>query len=163
MRKHASTATVGALCFLAMIFAVCVSGPVAAAGIDAKAYFSSGQAVIDSKNPADSRQQAIKNFMAQGLLQAIASFLDPDQMGVQLDKLRKSVLAGPEKYVDTYQIFSEKQIGAEFQVVGKVTVSMNLLKSDLEKLGMLGPQNAPAAPSSPPAPAARSRCAPSPE
>ncbi|MDR3568213.1 MAG: hypothetical protein P4L43_09325 [Syntrophobacteraceae bacterium] len=156
MREHASIVKVGPLVFLAVIFTVCVCSPVESARADSKAYFSSGQAVFDPQNQAKSRQQAIKDFMTRGLIQAIASFLDPDQMGAQFDKLQKSVLAGPQKYVNTYQLFSEKQIGGEFQVVGKVTVSMDILKKDLEKLGAVGSKNPPAPPlpATPPAAAA---------
>ncbi len=154
MRKHASIVKVGVLFFLAVILAVPAASPVAAAQPVSKSFFSNGQAVSDAQNQAKSQQQAIQNLMAQGLIQAIATFLTPAQMGAQFDKLQKSVLAGPEKYVDSYQVYSENQAGGEFQVIGVVTVSMNTLKAELVTLGLLGAQNTPAAASSPGAPAA---------
>lgn len=158
MRKESSIAKVGVLFFLAVILAIRAPGPAEAAP---KAFFSSGQAVLDPQNQAKSQQQAIQNFMAQGLTEAMASFLSPDQMGAQVDKLQKSVLAEPQKYIQTYQVYSEKQAGGQFQVIGKVTVSMDLLKKDLAKLGVLGAQNAPAGPA-PAAPAAAPPAAPAP-
>jgi hypothetical protein len=154
MRTHASILKVDVLFFLAVILTLGAPGPVAAAQSASKTYFSTGQAAFDPRNPEKCRQQAVQNFMAQGLLQAIGSFLSPEQMGSQFDKLQKSVLAGPEKYVDAYQIYSEKQVDAKFQVVGKATVSMNTLKDELVKLGVLPSQKPPAAVASSPPPAA---------
>ncbi|MGC8494859.1 MAG: hypothetical protein ACP5SH_24310 [Syntrophobacteraceae bacterium] len=159
MKKESSIAKVGVLFFLAVILAI--RAPLLAEAAP-NAFFSSGQAVLDPQNQAKSQQQAIQNFMAQGLTEAMASFLSPDQLGAQLEKLQKSVLAEPQKYIQTYQVYSEKQAGGVFQVIGKVTVSMDLLKKDLAKLGVLGAQSGPAgpapatalaAPSAPPAPA----------
>jgi hypothetical protein len=154
MRTHASILKVDVLFFLAVILTLGAPGPVAGAQSASKTYFSTGQATFDSRNQEKCRQQAVQNFMTQGLLQAMGSFLSPEQMGSQFDKLQKSVLAGPEKYVDAYQIYSEKQVDAKFQVVGKVTVSMNILKDELVKLGVLPSQEPPAAVASSPPPAA---------
>ncbi|MDR3553626.1 MAG: hypothetical protein P4L55_02605 [Syntrophobacteraceae bacterium] len=145
MRRHASILKVDVLFFLAVILTLAAPGPAAAAQSASKTYFSSAQVPCGPRNQEKSRQQAVQNFMAQGLIQAIGSFLSPEQMGPQFDKLRKSVLAGPEKYIDTYQVYSEKQVGDQFQVVGKVTVSMNTLKEELVKLGVLASQKPPAA------------------
>lgn len=125
-------------------------GQAGAAQPASKVFFSRGQAAVDPQNPAKSHQQAIKNFMAQGLLQAIGTFLGPEQMGSQYEKIRKDILREPEKYIDTYQVYSEKQINGQYQVVGQVSVTMDALKKDLAKMGAPGSQNGPAATSSQP-------------
>jgi len=83
--------------------------------------------------------------MVQGLTQAIASFLSPTEMGAQVAEIRKKVLSKPEKYIDSYQVFSEDRTGALFRVVGQVTVSMSALKDDLVKSGLLTSQQMPVA------------------
>ncbi len=158
MKKESSIAKVGVLFFLTVILAIRAPGPAEAAR---NAFFSSGQAVLDPQNQAKSQQEAIENFMVQGLTEAMASFLSPDQLGAQLEKLQKSVLAEPQKYIQTYQVYSEKQAGGVFQVIGKVTVSMDLLKTDLAKLGVLGAQSGPAGPA-PAAPAVAAPAVPAP-
>jgi hypothetical protein len=134
----------------ALLFAFGQAGLVRAAQPASKVFFSRGQAAVDAQNPAKSHQQAIKNFMAQGLLEAISTFLGPAQISSEYEKLQKDILGGPEKYIDTYQIYSEKQVDGEYQVVGQVTVTLDALKKDLMKLGALGAQNPPPAPSSQP-------------
>ena len=84
--------------------------------------------------------------MAQGLTQAIASFLSPTQMGTQFSELQKKLLAKPSKYIDSYQVFSESQTDGMFQVIGQVTVSMDALKKELEESGILAAQQKPPAP-----------------
>ena len=156
MRQHASIVKVGVLFFLAVILAVCAPGPVATAQSASNAYFSSDQAVFDPQNQAKSQQQAIQNFMAQGLIQDMRTFLNPDQMGPQFEKLQKSVLAGPGKYVDSYQIYSEKHEGGEFQVIRKDYGLNERPEGRPGKTRGAPAKNTPAAPaaSSPPAPAA---------
>ncbi len=112
-------------------------------------YFSSGQSVYDPQDNAKSHLQAVQDFMVQGLTQAIGSFLSPSQMGAQFAEIQKDVLAKPEKYVNSYQVFSEEQTGAIVHVVGQVTVSMEPLKEDLLKSGILALQQKPQAQSDP--------------
>ncbi|MGC9194358.1 MAG: hypothetical protein ACP5IL_02755 [Syntrophobacteraceae bacterium] len=150
MRRYGSILKFTLLILPVVFFAFGEAGPAGAAQPASKVYFSRGQAAIDPQNPAKSHQQAIKNFMAQGLLQAVGAFLGPEQIGSQYEKLQKGILGGPEKYIDTYQVYSEKQIDGEYQVVGQVTVTMDTLKNDLVKLGALASQNAPAASASQP-------------
>ena len=108
-------------------------------------YFSNGQAVNDPQDREKTRKQAIQDFMAQGLTRAIASFLSPTQIGTQFAEIQKKVLSKPEKYIDSYQVFSEEQNGGVFRVVGQVSVSMDLLKEDLVKSGLLVAQQKPQA------------------
>ncbi len=136
MRKHATIPKVRILFFLAVILMLAPRGLLAAQSCS-KTYFSNGQAAFDPQNQAKSRQQALKAFLTRGLVQAVAHYLSPDQMGSQFEKLQKELLAGPEKFIDKYQVFSEKQTDGQFQVVGKVTVSMTALKEELQKQGFL--------------------------
>jgi hypothetical protein len=137
MRK--STLTVPVYIFFLLISILTIGLPYAAAAAQSRSagYFSSGQAVYDPQDRAKSRQQAVQDFMAQGLTQAISAFLSPTQMGTQFAEIQKKVLSKPEKFIDSYQVFSEEQTGGVFRVVGQVTVSMDVLQDDLVKSGLL--------------------------
>jgi hypothetical protein len=137
MRRYSLVFPVYILFFLASILTICRANPAVAAQSRPVTYFSNGQAVYDPQDPAKSQQQAIQDFMAQGLTQAIGSFLSPSQMGTQFAEIQKKVLAKPAKYVDSYQVFSQEQTGGMYHVVGQVTVSVEALKEDLEKSGIL--------------------------
>jgi hypothetical protein len=137
MRRPTLICSVFILFFLASILTICGANPEVAGQSQPATYFSTGQAVYDPQDPAKCQQQAIQDFMVQGLTQAIGSFLSPTQMGTQFAELQKKVLAKPAKYIDSYQVYSEEQTGGMFRVVGQVTVSMGALKEDLEISGIL--------------------------
>jgi hypothetical protein len=140
MRRYTLIFSVYILFLLVSILTIWGANPAVAAQSRPVTYFSSGQAVYDPQDPAKCQQQAIQDFMVQGLTQAIGSFLSPTQMGTQFAELQKKVLAKPAKYIDSYQVFSEEHTGGMFRVVGQVTVSMGALKEDLEKSGILAAQ-----------------------
>ncbi|MFZ0927225.1 MAG: hypothetical protein WAN11_01410 [Syntrophobacteraceae bacterium] len=140
MRRYSLVFSVTILFFLASILTICGASPAAGAQSRPATYFSNGQAVYDPQDPAKSQQQAIQDFMVQGLTQAMGSFLSPAQMGTQFAEIQKKILAKPAKYVDSYQVFSQEQTGGMFRVVGQVTVSVGALKEDLEKSGILAAQ-----------------------
>ena len=143
MRK--SSLVVPFYIFFLLISILTIGGlkPDAAAQSRSTDYFSSGQAVYNPQDRANSRQQAIQDFMAQGVTQAIGSFLSPTQIGTQLAEIQKKILSKAEKYIDSYQIFSEEQTGGEYRVVGQISVSTNALKEDLVKAGLLIAQQKP--------------------
>jgi len=143
MRKYALTVPVYIFFLLISILTIIRPDASAAAQGRSAAYFSSGQALYDPHDRAKSRQQAVQDFMVQGITQAIGSFLSPTQMGTQFAEIQKKLLSKPEKYIDSYQVFSEDQIGSLYRVVGQVTVSMDALKEDLVKSGLLMSQQAP--------------------
>jgi len=97
--------------------------------------FSQGQAVDDPQDSAKSQQQAVQDFMAQAVMQAVGKYLSPTQMGTQLSALQKQILAHPRKYVDSYQVFSQTQTGGLYRVTGQVSVSVDVLRKDLEEAG----------------------------
>lgn len=107
-------------------------------------FFSQGQAVFNAQDKAKSQQEAIRDFLAQGVMQATGSFLNPSQMGTAYGRLQEKVLARPDRYVETYQVFSENQGGGLYRVTGQVTVSLDVLRKDLVESGLLAEQ-APAA------------------
>ncbi len=111
-------------------------------------FFSQGQAVYDSQNLAKSQQEALQDFLVQGVTQALGTLLSPSQMGSQYAKLEAKLLKNPERYVQTYQIFSESPSGGLYRVTGQVTVSMNVLKRDVREMGLQVSESssAPAAP-----------------
>ena len=145
MRKYCLIVPVYTFFLLTPILTICRFNPALAAS--PTTYFSSGQAVYDPQDHAKSQQQAIHDFMVQGLTQAISSFLSPTQMGAQFSEIQQKVLSKPAKYIASYQVFSEEQSGGVFRVVGQVTVSIEALREDLVKSGLLAAQqNPPAAP-----------------
>ena len=145
MQKYIITVPVYVVLLLTPILTILGSNP-AAAGSQPATFFSHGQAVDDPQDHAKSQQQAIQDFMVQGLTQAIASFLSPTQMGTQFSELQKKLLVKPSKFIDSYQVFSESHTDGMFQVIGQVTVSMDALKKDLEESGILVAQQKPQAP-----------------
>ncbi len=142
MKKYIVTVPVYVVLLLAPILTILGSNA-AAAGPQPATFFSHGQAVDDPQDHAKSQQQAIQDFMVQGLTQAIASFLSPTQMGTQFSELQKKLLAKPSKFIDSYQVFSESHTDGTFQVIGQVTVSMDALKKELEESGILVAQQKP--------------------
>jgi hypothetical protein len=134
----------------------------AAEGAPSNTFFCQGQAAYDPQDQAKSQQMAVQDFMAQGLTQAISSFLSPAQMGAQFSEIQKKLLTKPSRYIDSYQVFSESQLDGMFRVVGQVTVSMDMLRKDAEQSGILvaqqktGPASAPSQAISAPAAAAPS-------
>jgi hypothetical protein len=141
MRKYI-TIPVYVFLLLSSVLAISGSSPAAEEPRSAT-FFSQGQAAYDPQDHAKSQQQAIQDFMAQGLTQAMGSFLSPTQMGTQFSEIQKRLLAKPSKYVDSYQVFSESQTDGMFRVVGQVTVSMDVLRKDLEQSGILSAQQKP--------------------
>ena len=112
-------------------------------------FFSQGQAVYNAQDVARSRQEAFHDFHVQAVTQAIGTFLNPSQMGKQFGPIQEKVLKQSERYVETYQIFSEAPMGSLFRITGQATVSMELLKKDLLRLGLAAAEGAASA--SPPA------------
>jgi len=119
-------------------------------------FFSQGQAVYNSQDRAQSQQAAVQDFLSQAVIQAMSSFLSPSQMGSQFAPLQDKILRQPERYVETYQIFSESPMNGLYRVTGQVTVGMDLLKQDLLQMGLVllngrsaAPQPAPASSASP--------------
>lgn len=151
MRKIASIFPVCTLFFLVSISVAKGAGTAYAAQSRPADYFSTGQAVYDPQDRAKSQQNAVRDFMVQGLTQAIGSLMSPAQMGARFAEIQKTVLAKPEKYINSYQVFSQEQAGQTFRVAGQVTVSMEALKEDLVKAGILSGENQPQ-PASPPSP-----------
>jgi len=110
----------------------------AAAGDQAagrSSFFCQGQAPVNAQDQAAGKQQAIQDFLTQGIIQAVGKFLSPTQMSTQYAQIQKQVFAQPSKYIDSYQVFSENENGGSYQVMGQVTVSMDILKKDLEEAG----------------------------
>jgi hypothetical protein len=64
-------------------------------------------------------------------------------MGSHFAALQAKILKQPERYVQTYQVFSESPSGGLYRVTGQVTVAMDALKNDIQQLG-LTPAQAPA-------------------
>jgi hypothetical protein len=98
-------------------------------------FFSQGQAVYNPQDVARSRQEAVHDLQVQAVTQAIGTFLNPSQMGSQFGPIQDRVLKQSERYVETYQVFSEAPMGSLFRVTGQATVSMELLRKDLLRLG----------------------------
>ncbi len=152
MRKY--TIPIPACIFLIFLISfgsesLVLAARVAAEGPRTNTFFCQGQAAYDPRDQAKSQQMAVQDFMAQGLTQAIGSFLSPAQLGTQFSEIQKNLLTKPSKYIDSYQVFSETQLDGMFRVIGQVTVSMDALKKDLEQSGILAAQQKTGAPPAP--------------
>ena len=130
--------------------ALMVSGQVLAQG--GGSFFSQGQAVYDAQDLAKSQQGALQDLLVQAVTQALGTMLNPSQMGSHYAALQAKILKQPERYVQTYQIFSENPTGGLYRVTGQVTVAMDVLKNDVQQLGLTtseAPQVQPIEPAAP--------------
>jgi hypothetical protein len=101
-------------------------------------FFSLGHAVYSLQNHAKSQQEAIHDFQAQAVTQAVGNFLSPAEMGSKYKILKEKILNQSERYVQSYQIFSETPSeGGLYRMTGQVHVSMDLLRVDLVELGII--------------------------
>lgn len=107
-----------------------------AATVNKAVFFSQGQAVDASQDHAKSRQEAVFDFLSLAVTQAMSRFLSPSEMASMLPALQETVLKQPERYVETYQIFSENSVNGLYRVTGQVTVVMDVLRTDLNKSGL---------------------------
>lgn len=107
-------------------------------------FFSQGQAVYNTRDLAKSQQAAIQDLLVQGATQALGTFLTPQQMGRHFAALQDHILQNPQQYVQSYQLFSEKPVNGLYRVVGEVTIDMQALRGDLQKLGLTLSQTLPA-------------------
>ncbi len=119
-----------------VLFVLCVRVSAFGAEQDgAMPFFSQGQALDNPQDRAGSQQLALRDFMSQGLSQAIGRYLSPAQIGAQYSDIQNNFLAQSSRYIDSYQVFSESQTNGLYKVVGQITVSMDLLKKDLQESG----------------------------
>jgi hypothetical protein len=99
-------------------------------------YFSQGQSAYDPQNRTKSREQALGDFLAQAIVQAIGTQMSPSQIGTQYGPIQEKILKNASQYVEKYQIFSEMPIDGLYQVRGQVPVVMETLKKDLAAMGL---------------------------
>jgi hypothetical protein len=107
-------------------------------------FFSQGQAVYNPQDLASSQGEAVRDFLLQAVTQAVGTYLSPSQMGSQFGPLHEMVLKQPERYIETYQIFSESPMGGLYRVTGQATISMDALRKDLLRAGFALAEGAPA-------------------
>jgi hypothetical protein len=98
-------------------------------------FFSQGQAISNPQDRSGSQREAVQDFLAQAIAQAAATVLSPAQLGKQYQRIQEVILKRPDRYVRTYEIFSENSNqGGLYRVTGQVSVAMDLLKNDLARL-----------------------------
>lgn len=113
----------------------------------AVSYFCQGQAAYNPQDTARSQQDALMDFQAQAILQAIGGFLSPSQMASQYNAIEEKMLKNPERYVETYQVFTESSGKGLFRITGQVTLNIDMIRNDLEESGWMPPAaNASSAP-----------------
>ncbi len=101
-----------------------------------RSFFAVGQAITHETDFASSRQNAVQNMQMQAVTQASGALLSPSLPGFRLEKMYHEIFSRPEKFVQNYQVFWEdpSEEGL-YRVAGTVTVSLDLLHSDLVRLG----------------------------
>ncbi len=100
-------------------------------------FFSQGQAIYNPQDRSKSQHEAIQDFLAQAVAQAAATVLSPAQLGKQYQVIQEKILEQPDRYVRTYEVFSESPgQGGLYRVAGQVTVATDLLRKDLVSLGL---------------------------
>jgi len=111
--------------------------PVASEAGREGAYFAQGQTVPNPQDQTVTQQSALNDFQTQGLLQAVGELLGPSQIASHYNLLQEKILNRPERYVQTYQVFTEG-VGANglYRVTGQVVVTLDILAEDLAGMGL---------------------------
>jgi hypothetical protein len=126
--------------YIWLVLAVCPWGPARVqAQQGEQVFFSQGQAIHDPKNIAASRDNALRDFKAQAVTQAIVGLIGPDEVPRHYGEIQEQILHRLDRYVATYQIFSQDSVEGLFRILGRVTVNISMLESDLSRLGVLAP------------------------
>lgn len=95
-------------------------------------FFCQGRAVVDPQNQAESRREALDDFLSQAVSQAVARIFSPSQMETHYAALKEGIFKQAARYVQNYQVFSEgMERGNFYQITGQVKVEMEALKRDL--------------------------------
>lgn len=127
------------LIFMLMCGPILASAAESPLPMQPSAFFSQGQALSNLQDRARSRSEAVQDFLRQAVMQAAASLVSPSEMGSQFRLIQERILSQPDRYVKSYQIFSEDSgSGGLYRVAGQVMVNMEPLRADMGKLG-LGP------------------------
>ena len=102
--------------------------------------FSQGRAVVDPQNRDGSRQEAVRDFLVQAVIQAASRILTPSELETRYSSLSESVFTHPERYVLSYKISSEVvEEGNLYRIAGQVSIAMDLLKNDVPRHGPTHP------------------------
>lgn len=95
-------------------------------------FFCQGRAVVDPQNQAESRREALDDFLSQAVSQAVARIFSPSQMETYYAALKETIFKQAERYVQNYQVFSEgMERGDFYQITGQVQIEMEALERDL--------------------------------
>lgn len=124
----------GAFLGIALLLSQGVSGWTALAEPPStpKVFFSQGQAAYSPQELSKSQREALLDLQLQAIVQAASAFLSPAQLGKDFPLIQEKILKQPQRYVQTYQVFSEgPSSGGLYRMTGQVIVSMDLLKKDL--------------------------------
>ncbi len=98
--------------------------------------FSQGRAAVDPQNRDGTRQEAVRDFLVQAVIQAASRILTPSELETRYSSLSESVFTHPERYVLSYKISSEVvEEGNLYRIAGQVSIAMDLLKNDLPRHG----------------------------
>jgi hypothetical protein len=101
-------------------------------------FVGQGQALYYPQDASRSQREAIRGLQAQAVIQAAAKILTFAQLGKQVQVVEQKVLNQPERFVRSYQVFSESQNqGGLYRVTGQVLVAMDKLKKELVVLGLV--------------------------
>ncbi len=109
---------------------------------NAIALFSQGRSAVDPQNREGSRQEAIRDFLGQAVVQAAARILTPSDLETRYSSLSETIFNHPERFVLSYQISSEGiEEGNVYRIAGQVSIDVDLLKNDLLRRGPDTPES----------------------
>jgi hypothetical protein len=104
---------------------------------NADVFVGQGQAVYYPLDASRSQREAIRDLQAQAVIQAAARVLSSAQLAKQVQIIQKKILNQPERFVQSYRVFSENPYeGGLYRVIGQVSVVMDKLKKELIVLGL---------------------------
>ncbi|MGQ9484691.1 MAG: hypothetical protein ACUVSA_06840 [Desulfosoma sp.] len=100
-------------------------------------FVAQGTAPLQPSNRAQSRAQALEDLLHQAVWQAVGTILSGQELSQKSKEIRKDVLSQAERYAQSYKILGEYTDGDLYRVQGAVDVALEMLRADLEKLGLI--------------------------
>ena len=96
-----------------------------------------GSAIIQGKNVADARRNSVADALSMAVGQAVADVLPAETVSQQFQLINEKILAQPETFIQNYRVVTRAVSGNTVRALVQVDISMDRLRKDLGRLGIL--------------------------
>lgn len=127
------------VCVLFSMLLISLPLLICAAAVETKSFEGKGVAPLQGYDIKTARNLAIKKGARAALDDAAGSLLNLKTFTEKHDSIEQAVLNEPKKYITNVMTLSEERKGNNYEVVVSADVNMNLVKSELIRLGLLLP------------------------